>query len=58
MSAPTFKWATRDAVDFMADVNWAYETTTKWRKNVFKLPSGQSGKHFTSALTRLLGLLG
>src|SRR5262249_13358204 len=27
--------------------------TTKWRKNVFKLPSGQSGKHFTRALTFL-----
>src|SRR6185312_13061647 len=58
MCAPTFKWATRDAVDFMADVNWAYETTTKWRKNVFKLASGQSGKHFTSALTRLYDAYG
>jgi hypothetical protein len=58
MSAPTFKWGTRDAVDFISDVNWAYETTTKWRKNVFKLPSGQSGKQFTNTLTRLYDAYG
>jgi hypothetical protein len=58
MSAPTFKWGTRDAVDFIADVNLAFEKTTKWRKNVFKLPSGQSGKHFTNALTRLYDAYG
>jgi hypothetical protein len=53
MSAPKFKWGPRDGADFIADVNRAYEITTKWRKNVFKLPSGQSGKLFTKALTYL-----
>ena len=37
----------------MSDVTKAYEITTKWQKNVFKLPSGSSGKHFTQALTKL-----
>ena len=58
MSTPNFKWGTRDAGDFILDVNLAYETTTKWRKNVFKLPSGQSGKQFTKALTRLYDAYG
>ena len=53
MSAPKFKWGPREAADFICDVNRAYEITTKWRKNVFKLPSGQCGKHFTKALTYL-----
>ena len=43
----------RDGTDFIIDVNRAYEITTQWRKNVFKLPSGQSGKLFTKALTHL-----
>jgi len=52
-SIPAFKWGPRDGADFINDVNVAYEITTKWRKNVFKLPSGQSGKSFTLALSRL-----
>ena len=33
-------------------------SSTKWRKNVFKLPSGQSGKHFTQSLSRLYAAYG
>ena len=58
MSSPSFKWGTRDAADFIKDVERAYETTIGWRKNVFKLPSGQSGKHFTQALSRLFSAYG
>ena len=32
----------------------AYDITVKWPKNVFKLPSGSSGKSFAKAFTRLL----
>ena len=58
MSAPTFKWGSRDGADFINDVDRAYEITTKWRKNVFKLPSGHAGKLFTSALARLYDAYG
>ena len=53
MSTPAFKWGPRDAADFIKDIDHAYEITTKWRKNIFKLPSGQSGKQFTQVLSRL-----
>ncbi len=53
MSLPIFKWGSRDAADFISDVQVAYGVVTKWRKNVFKLPSGTAGKKFTQALTRL-----
>ena len=58
MSAPVFKWGARDASDFIKDVEKAYEFTTKWRKNVFKLPSGHSGKQLTQALSRLFAAFG
>ena len=53
LCAPTFKWGESDAVQFIDDVQRAYEQTVKWRKNVFKLPSGSSGKKFTQALSKL-----
>ena len=58
MSASAFKWGSRDTVDFINDIEQAYEVTTKWRKNIFKLPSGQSGKQFTQTLVRLFAAYG
>ena len=58
MSTPIFKWGARDADDFIKDVEQAYRTVTKWRKNVFKLPSGSSGKHFVQALAHLIASYG
>ena len=58
MSASAFKWGSRDAVDFINDIQQTYEVTTKWRKNSFNLPSGQSGKQFTQALVRLFAAYG
>ena len=58
LSAPVFKWGSKDGADFAKDVDRAYESIARWRKNVFKLPSGQSGKHFTQALARLLASVG
>ena len=49
ITAPTFKWGSRDVVDFINDVDAAYLTIAKWRKNILKLPSGSAGKHFTQA---------
>ena len=50
---PFFKWGEHDGKTFIKDVDFAYEITSKWRKNVFKLPSGQAGKSFTRALSHL-----
>ena len=52
-TSPLFLWGKREAIDVIHDIDNAYETTTKWRKNVFKLPSGQTGKHFTQEIARL-----
>ena len=53
LSSPLFLWGGREATDIIRDIEQAYEITTKWRKNVFKLPSGLTGKHFTQELARL-----
>ena len=54
MSAPVFQWSpTCEGKFFVLAVESAYEVTSKWRKNVFKLPSGSSGRNFVKALTRL-----
>ena len=47
-----------EAVEFIKDIEHDYEVTTKWRKNIFKLPGGQSGKQFTQALVRLFAAYG
>ena len=55
MPKPTFKWAANcDGTDFIRSISKAYDITVKWPKNVFKLPSGSSGKTFVKAFTRLL----
>ena len=46
---PKFKWGTKEAPEFIRDVNQAFDVIAKWRKNVFRLPSGSAGKHFTQA---------
>ena len=38
---------------FIKEVDQAYRAVKKWRKNVFKVPSGSSGKHFVQTLTNL-----
>lgn len=52
-AAPMFKWAERNGTDFKKDIDEAYEVTTTWRKNVFDLPSGNSGKKFVQQLVML-----
>ena len=36
------------------EIEEAYETTTKWRKNIFQLPTGKVGKLFVSEMTELI----
>lgn len=54
MSTPIFKWGTRNPDEFIKDVEQAYRTVTKWRKNVLKLSSGHSGQHFVQVLMYVL----
>jgi hypothetical protein len=53
--APTFTWGSIDSRQIVDDIQWAYETTSKWRRNVFQLPSNRCGKFFTRELARLYG---
>ena len=47
-------WGEKSADVFIGDINNAYEKLVYWRKNVFKLPSGSSGKNFIKECTRLI----
>ena len=58
MSTPGFRWGSKEAHELIRDVEQAYEVIIKWRKNVFKLPSGQCGKQFTQTLGLLLAAYG
>ena len=53
LSSPLFLWGAREAEDVIHDIEKVYETTIRWRKNIFKLPSGQTGKFFTQEIARL-----
>ena len=41
-------------LDFKKQILDAYESVITWKKNLFKVPSGQSGKAFTREITRHL----
>ena len=43
---------------FIRDVNQAFDVIAKWRKNVFRLPSGSAGKHFTQAKAEMYAAYG
>ena len=58
MSTPGFRWGPKEAHELIREVEQAYEVIIKWRKNVFKLPSGQCGKQFTQTLGLLLAAYG
>ena len=55
---PKFKWGTKEAPEFIRDVNQAFDVIAKWRKNVFRLPSGSAGKHFTQAKAEMYAAYG
>ena len=41
----------RNGAEFMDAVSSAYECIVKWKKNLFKLPSGKSGKDFVNEMS-------
>ena len=53
MTTPDFIWGTMDATSFMKSLDLAYDTVVHWRRNFFKVPQGNSGKHFVVELARL-----
>ena len=51
---PTFRWGRLDGKDFAHTVHCAYNEIVHWRRNVFMVPSGKTGKAFIKELTSLL----
>ena len=49
-----FFWGEKKGSDFTNSLNEVYERIVFWRKNLFLLPSGSSGKRFIRETTRLI----
>jgi len=53
ISAPTFVWGDIDEESFVHSMCCCYDEVIHWRKVLFKLPSGKSGRAFVSEVCRL-----
>ena len=53
MSAPSFVWGEVDGDSFFHSVTCCYDEVIHWRKILFRIPSGKSGRAFVSELCRL-----
>ena len=51
---PDFQWGSLDGKTFCDSIHEAYEEIIHWKRNVFLLPSGASGKSFIVETSRLL----
>ena len=49
----TFKWGETEGEAFRQDIQESYNQILHWRRNLFKVPSGQAGKSFVRELTRM-----
>ena len=49
-----YKWGDYDGHAFEKNVNVIYDIIVYWRKNLFMLPKGQTGKDYGDEITRLL----
>ena len=52
--APKNSWNGMDGDEFANSITSAYDEIVKWRKNIFKLPSGAAAKEFVRELTHWL----
>jgi len=52
-SAADFTWGDMNGLDFVDAIHCAYCEIVHWRRNVFLVPSGATGKEFVKELTRL-----
>ena len=48
---PTNNWRDMTNVDFIRNIDNAYNEIITWRKNIFKIPSGKAVKSFIKELT-------
>jgi hypothetical protein len=55
---PHFVWGELDGETFAHSVDCCYAEIVHWRRNLFKIPSGKSGKSFVRELTRLFRAFG
>ena len=53
MASPTYKCGEVDGETFAHSVECCYEEIVHWRRNLFKIPSGKTGKSFVHELTKL-----
>ena len=53
MSAPSFAWGEMDGESFFHSITCCYDEVIHWKKSLFRLPSGKSGRAFVSELCRL-----
>ena len=53
LQPPTFMWGPYQGADFCTLINTAYDEVVQWRRNLFQVPSGSSGKAFVLELARL-----
>ena len=51
---PNFKWGELDGTTMQTIINECYNEIVRWKRNLFKVPSGKAGKSFVKELTRLL----
>ena len=49
----SFKWEQIEGEAFCQDIQECYNQIVHWRRNLFKVPSGQAGKSFVRELTRM-----
>ena len=53
MSPPNFRWGTLTGQQFRDKIEAAYSALVHWRKNLFFIPAGDSGKQFVNELAKL-----
>ena len=53
LQPPNFTWGSCSGEVFCTKINLAYEEVVHWRRNLFQVPSGSTGKAFVSELARL-----
>ena len=50
---PTFTWGNQDGSSFADSVTCCYAEVVRWKRNLFKVPSGKAGASFVKELTCL-----
>ena len=53
MAEPNFQWGEKDGKTFCTSISSAYSEVVHWRRNIFMIPSGKTGKAFIRELASL-----